>query len=182
MVKKFYRLLKSQFYIWKYDLKSVKKPILFGGEFAISNDLVTEPHVFIGKHCIIYPNVKVGAYTMLANNVSIMGDDHNFHKSGIPMIFSGRPDLKTTVIGRDVWIGAFSIIKTGITIGDGSIIAAGSIVTKDVDSYSIYGGVPAKKIRDRFASEVERMKHQMFLEKNPNNIDSEIIKICKEIQ
>ena len=58
-----------------------------------------------------------------------------------------------TNIGNDVWIGTRSIINDGITIGDGAIIAAGSVVTKDVAPYAVVGGVPAKIIRYRFNDE-----------------------------
>ena len=59
-------------------------------------------------------------------------------------------------IGNDVWIGARSMIMSGVNIGDGSIVAAGSIVTKNVGSYEIVGGVPAKKIRNRFSEKQTR--------------------------
>ena len=63
-------------------------------------------------------------------------------------------DNKPITIGNDVWIGANAIILPGVKIGDGAIIAAGAVVTKDVDDYAIVGGVPAKLIRYRFSKEV----------------------------
>jgi acetyltransferase-like isoleucine patch superfamily enzyme len=62
-------------------------------------------------------------------------------------------EYETTYIGNDVWIGNASSIKQGVTIGDGAIVAAGSVVTKNVEPYSIVGGVPAKLIRYRFTKE-----------------------------
>jgi len=62
-------------------------------------------------------------------------------------------EMKQTIIGNDVWIGAYSIIMSGVTIGDGAIIAAGSFVNKDVEAYAIVGGTPAKVIRKRFSDE-----------------------------
>ena len=63
----------------------------------------------------------------------------------------GYPRSKgNIVIGNDVWIGMDSKILSGVHIGDGSIISAGAVVTKDVEPYSIVGGVPAKTIRKRF--------------------------------
>ena len=58
--------------------------------------------------------------------------------------------LKNIVIGNDVWIGYEALILAGVTVGDGAIIAAHAVVTKDVPPYTIVGGVPAKPIRKRF--------------------------------
>lgn len=180
-IKKYLRELKSQYFIKKYSLKNIQKPIYFGGNSQISSDLITEPYVFIGKNCNIYPKVTIGAYTMLANDVSIIGDDHNFQISGVPSIFSGRPELKQTFIGRDVWIGAHSIIKTGVKIGDGTIVAAGSVVTKGLEPMCIYGGIPATIIRERFDDELKKNKHLSFLKKDPKTIDETLIKLCNKI-
>ena len=95
---------------------------------------------YVGPNCLIYPHVKIGNFTMLANNVAIIGGDHNYHKPGVPIIFSGREIIRPTIIGDDVWIGAYSVIMAGVKIGNGAIIAAGSVVTKDVLPYSIVGG------------------------------------------
>jgi acetyltransferase-like isoleucine patch superfamily enzyme len=59
-------------------------------------------------------------------------------------------EFPITYIGHDVWIGAKAILKTGVTIGNGAIVAAGAVVTSDVAPYSIVGGIPAKLIRYRF--------------------------------
>ena len=59
--------------------------------------------------------------------------------------------MPSTVIEEDVWVGFRSTIMCGVTIGRGAIIAANSVVTKDVPPYEIHGGVPARKLRDRFA-------------------------------
>ena len=60
-------------------------------------------------------------------------------------------------IGNDVWIGENAVILGGISIGDGAVIGAGAIVTKDVPPYTIVGGVPAKKIRSRFPDDIVKM-------------------------
>jgi serine acetyltransferase len=60
-------------------------------------------------------------------------------------------EYEHTTIGNDVWIGANAIIKSGIKIGDGAIVASGAVVTKDVAPYSIIGGVPAKHLKYRFS-------------------------------
>ena len=62
-----------------------------------------------------------------------------------------------------MWIGTAAIIMSGVTIGKGSIVAAGSVVTKDIPPCEIWGGVPAKRIRDRFEKEEEREYHLKLL-------------------
>ena len=70
-----------------------------------------------------------------------------------------------THIGDDVWIGYGAIIMSGVNIANGSIIAAGSVVTKDTEPYSIYAGIPAKKIKDRFPTKEEVSKHLDLIHK-----------------
>ena len=75
----------------------------------------------------------------------------------------GRPDLQETFIEDDVWIGHGSIILSGVRIERGAIVAAGSVVTKSIPAYEIFGGIPAKKIRDRFNTE-QRKEHEKMLD------------------
>ncbi len=95
--------------------------------------------------------------------------DHNYSELGKPILLSTRikdSDYnwkgvgQTTIVEDDVWIGYGSIVLSGVKIGKGSIVAAGSVVTKDVEPYSVYGGVPAKKIADRFNSNQELERHK----------------------
>lgn len=178
IVRRAGRAVKSFYYRHKYNLRNVHKTVYFGGASAISSDVNADNYVYFGPNCNIYPNVSIGAYTMLANNVSILGGDHIYKKVGVPIIFSGRDIVKKTKIGVDCWIGAHSIIMCGVTIGDGSIIAAGSVVVKDVESYSIYGGVPAKKIKNRFDKDEDKIRHMKLLQKFPNSIDLKML--CRD--
>lgn len=148
------------------DLKKVHKTFYMKGRSQVSKDLVAGAYVYIAPKCHIYPKVIIGDYSMLAPEVFIIGGDHNFEKAGVPILFSGRGRITETNIGKDVWIGARSIILTGLKIGDGAIIAAGSVVTKDVPSFAIYGGVPAKFIKWRFSTTIEINNHKSMLEKN----------------
>lgn len=85
---------------------------------------------------------------MISYNVHIRTDTHNYYNKNIPMIYQGHFE-KDIVIGDDVWIGFGAQILPGVKIGDGAIIGAGAVVTKDVEPYTIVGGVPAKIIKKR---------------------------------
>lgn len=137
---------------------------------------------FIYKNVYLGSNISIGANTnficgiakiiiqdnvMFGPHVSIITGSHRMDIIGKYMI-----DIKEklpendqdVIINEDVWIGANVMILKGVHIGRGSIIAAGSIITKDVDPYSIYAGIPAKKIRERFNLE-EIMEHESKLMK-----------------
>lgn len=87
---------------------------------------------------------------MMGTDVIIITRNHRFDRTDIPMMEQGFEEERPVYIGNDVWIGDRVLILPGVHIGDGSIIAAGAVVTKDVPPYSIVAGVPARKIRDRF--------------------------------
>ena len=125
----------------------------------VPRDLEAGRYVFIGSDCWLAPRTKIGAYTMLAPRVAIVGDDHQWDQVGVPIQFTGRPLQQATEIGRDAWIGFGAIIMRGTRIGDGAVVAAGSVVTSDVPAFEIWAGVPARRIRDRF-TDPERDTHQ----------------------
>jgi acetyltransferase-like isoleucine patch superfamily enzyme len=158
-LKMVFRYLRNIFQLYSRLLfnVSLNTDIKFGSD--ISKDLVMEGSGYIGKGASICPNVIIGKYTILATEVSVVGGDHNFNKLGTPVVHSGRPNLKKTTIGNDVWIGHRVIIMAGVDIGDGAIIAAGSVVTKSVDACSIVAGVPAKHMKYRF--EPARIKEHL---------------------
>jgi len=141
----------------------------------VATDLVARPYVFIGRDCDIAPKVTIGRYTMLASDVAIVGDDHNWSVPGVPMQFAGRPAQRPTVIGADVWLGHGAVVMRGVTIGDAAIVAAGAVVTKDVPPYEVWAGVPAKRIGSRFADDSVRGKHEQMLAGptvNPTFVDA----------
>ena len=147
---------------FRYGLKNVHSTCYVGKHCWISPDFITHEYVFVGPYCIIAPRVTLGAYTMLGPRVSFVGDDHRIDAAGVPMIFSGRPHLRPTTVGRDVWIGAGAIVLSGVTIGDGAVIAAGTVVTNDVAAFEIHCGVPNRKLRDRF-DDAQRLLHADML-------------------
>ena len=107
-------------------------------------------NVGISQNCFIQVRGKVtiGNYVIFGPNVSLFSENHNYSNSDKPIMEQGAT-RKGVVIEDDVWVGTRSVILDGVKIGKGSIIAAGSVVTTDVEPYSIYGGVPAKLIKKR---------------------------------
>lgn len=121
--------------------------------------VVIESNVSIGSFCSIAPNVIIAPGNHYISFVTTHPLLYNTYYSklmnlNVTLNYNGLIDTEVqTNIGNDVWIGMNSIIKRGVTIGDGAIIASGSVVTKDVAPYAIVGGVPAKIIRFRFDKE-----------------------------
>jgi len=108
----------------------------------------------IGKFCAIAAQVRIGA----PNHPLDRPSQHRFtycpeyyteHALRIHAFFRQRRDDRV-VIGNDVWIGHAVIVMPGAKVGDGAVLAAGAVVTRDVAPYTIVGGVPARQIRERF--------------------------------
>lgn len=171
-MKKFLRLIFQIFDLfnrglYKYFLLPFKKSML----------KQCGKYVYIGQGCdLTYKNISVGDHVSINKNcmfmctrAEIIIGDHVMFGPHVFMITGGhrtdirgrfmdeisnddkRPiDDQNIILEGDNWIGANSIILKGVTIGKGAVIAAGAIVTKDVEPYSIVGGIPAKKIKSRF--------------------------------
>lgn len=123
-------------------------------------------------------DMQVGRFCSIAPNVQIMGTQHPTRRfTSSPMTYADRfRDIAETdfgvkfetkwfqavlpppIVGSDVWIGEQAMLKGGIRVGDGAVVAARSVVTKDVPAYAVVGGVPAKVVRFRFPeATIERL-------------------------
>jgi acetyltransferase-like isoleucine patch superfamily enzyme len=130
------------------------------------NYIVLGNDVGIGNNCCFLCDTIIGNKVAIAGNVAFLNsDDHNYRIIGKMMWDSGRGDKYKIIVEDDVWIGYGAIILSPAVIGKGSIVAAGSIVTKNVSPYSIVGGNPAKVIKSRFSLE-EIIKHEQILKTN----------------
>lgn len=102
----------------------------------------------LGVNCFVHGPLRIGDNVMMGPDVVILTHTHNIERTDIPMVKQGSR-IEEVIIGNDVWIGMRSIIMPGVKIGNGAVIGAGAIVTKDVPDYAIVGGVPAKFIKYR---------------------------------
>lgn len=109
----------------------------------------------IGKDCLLTGPVIIGKNVMMAREVYIYTSNHEYKSLDKPMCEQGVTEVKPVIIEDDVWIGSRVTILPGVKIEKGSIIAAGAVVTKNVDEYSIVGGNPARKIKSRLDNKEE---------------------------
>jgi len=93
--------------------------------------------------------VEIGDNVLMAPDCLIITDNHSFERKDLPIKAQGYSGNKKVVIDDDVWIGQRVIILGGVFIGKGAVIGAGSVVTKDIEAYTVNAGNPCKKIRDR---------------------------------
>ena len=118
----------------------------WGGSIRIAR------RVWLGPYVVIYGHggVEIGEQTLISMHCTILSSNHTIPAMGA-LIRDVPDELLPTKIGRDVWIGANAVILGGVTIGDGAVVAAGAVVTKDVEAGAIVAGVPARLLRKREA-------------------------------
>ena len=103
----------------------------------------------IGINSEIYGPVTIGSDVMMGPEVVIYTKGHCHDRTDITMIEQGDDETKPVTIGNDVWIGRRVMIMPGVTIGNGCIIGAGAVVTKDIPDFSVAVGVPAVVVKSR---------------------------------
>ena len=152
----------------------ITNPAIIVGEYTMYNDFVNDPAQFernnvlyhypvnhdrlmIGKFCSIACGAKF-LFNSANHSLSslstypfpIFYEEWGLDRKNVAEAWDNKGDI---VIGNDVWIGYEAVILAGVTVGDGAVIGARAMVTKDVPPYTIVGGVPAKPIRKRFSEE-----------------------------
>ena len=122
-----------------------------GAVFGSGRNVKIGDYSKIGINCRIQcaATLTIGNHVGIASDVQIIDVNHSFADTTVPILTQGWLEPRPIVIEDDVWIGARSILLPGITIGKGSIIGAGSVVTKNIPPFSIVGGNPAKVIKSR---------------------------------
>lgn len=153
------------------------------GDFSRVADSVLGEHVSLQRNNMVYSarigrysytgrnttiwHADIGAFCSISWNVSIGGANHDYNRlTTHAFLYSGEfgllPEGETgydrfdrpCIIGNDVWIAANACICRGVTVGTGAVVAAGAIVTQDVEPYTIVAGVPARPIKKRFSEDV----------------------------
>ncbi len=141
------------------NFKSVKR----GKNLAIAPGVKIYPskfisfgnNVMVGRDVIISTSqsggspISIGDNVMIAHRTLIIGGNHEYSRTDIPINQQGEGRQAPIIIKEDVWIGANCIILSGITIGKGSIIGSGTVLTKSVPEYSIVVGNPGKVVKSR---------------------------------
>lgn len=155
------------------------KRVLFDPFDSLHHDRISiADDVFIGSGAVFHASlssITIGSKVMFGPQVMIMGGDHNTGEIGRYMydVHDKRPDNdQPVVIQDDVWVGARTTILKGVTVGTGSIIAAGSVVTRSIPPYSMVAGVPARVVKPRFSPQ-ELARHLAFLAGHGNQAPGE---------
>jgi acetyltransferase-like isoleucine patch superfamily enzyme len=166
------RVYNSRFgkYNWLVNNVVIENSILGDFTYVSSGSVILESE--IGRFCSIGPNVRIAPGK---HPIGIIVSTHPAVYSNPPYCLKNFSKIdrhspyRKVLIGNDVWICANVVISEGVVIGDGAVIAANSVVTKNVQPYSIVGGVPAKHIKYRFLSnEIDFLLTNKWWEKDLN--------------
>ena len=182
----------------------VKNPKIEVGDFTFYHDM-NDPFNFENYNAAYFPaeaedRLVIGKYCSLAHGIVFMSSVVNHPMQGSTYPFAAiwgkdatgyeysYPKKGDTIIGNDVWIGFEAIIMPGVKIGNGAIIASRSIVTKDVPPYTIVGGNPGKKIKQRFENSTIEQLQDLAWWDWPNDVvvknaaaivENDIEKLCE---
>lgn len=172
----------------RHAFRQCGKNVIFDprGHYTFSSITIGDD-VFIGKGAVLIATESeliIGSKVMLGPCVTIVGGDHNTAVIGKYM-FDVRDKMpgndQTVIIEDDVWIGTGAIILKGVRIGRGAIVAAGSVVTKDVLPYAVVAGAPARLLKIRFDADYGSLvQHEELLysegDRLPTKALDEIVK------
>lgn len=180
-----FRALRKEEGTYISDLAKGYQNVYFEGENGIPDGCFFSGNISIGKFTTLgidnhlHGNITIGKYCQLGVNVAIHSTNHPISYLSTYInnrLFNGElkklKEINSITIGNDVWVGHGAILLGGINIGNGVIIAAGSVVTKDVPPYAIVAGTPAKVLKFRFDEQViEEIKALKWWNLNKDELD-----------
>lgn len=163
---KIYKILKN--IIIKYrkkELLSVGENTTISNDFEFSSpeNIKIGNNVYIGFGCrfIGYGGIKIGDGTIVAHQVEILTRNHNYDSVNLESIpYDKTYILKEVKVEDNVWIGSHVLILPGVSIGEGAVIGMGSVVTKDIPSFAVVGGNPAKILKYRNVERYNKLKSE----------------------
>lgn len=141
--------LRSVFAKWIMGGRNVGKHINIEHGAEFSSMCCIGDYSGIGIHCTIEGPVVLGKNVMMGPWCNFYTRNHISDRTDTPMQLQGLSVPKPITVGNDVWFGSNVIVLPGVTIGDGCIIGAGAVVTKNIPEYSVAVGVPAKIVKSR---------------------------------
>nr|WP_176471124.1 acyltransferase [Vibrio metoecus] len=150
------------------------KNLGIGSRFFPLGSYFSFNYISIGNNVYIGPGawfssghraeLTIGNDVLIGPKVTILTGDHEINQVGVKIRYAVKTESSSceVIINDDVWIGANVTILKGVTVGKGAVIAAGSVVTKNVEDFTVVAGVPARKVRDRF-NENELKEHLLIV-------------------
>ena len=164
MLKKLVKSLITRYYIYRNPGIHPKAFVAWGARIH-ARGLRIGAHTSInGPIKIRGQNITIGKYCAFGHNITVINKEHYLKSVNIQVALCKQYGFKchkvtpkSTTIGNNVWIGDGAIILDNLTVGDGAVIGAGAVVTKDVPSFGVAAGVPAKLIKMRFSQDVVQL-------------------------
>jgi acetyltransferase-like isoleucine patch superfamily enzyme len=126
---------------------------------SIGKDVYIGPYAYLSADQV---TVEIGDDTVVGPGFYILAGDHRFDEPGVSFKASHHGNNESIKIGRNVWIGARVTVLKGVTVGNSAILAAGAVITRDVEPFAIVAGVPARFIRWRFEGEARYQHETVF--------------------
>ena len=120
----------------------------YGCHIQVGSGITIGSNTHFAPFCVVYGPLEIGENCAFAAHCTLATVGHGFERIDIPMVQQPTTSRKI-IIEDDVWFGANAVVTGGVRVGRGSIIGAGAVVTKDVEPWSVMGGVPARLIRKR---------------------------------
>lgn len=170
------RRLATNWRVWRHRcIKSVGPGLHIGKgcRFWAARGISIGRQCYIGKEVVIETNASIGDYALIASRVAFVGrHDHGTDALGVPMRFgpwvgaATAPEsvqAESVVVEDDVWIGFGAIVLSGVRLGRGAVVAAGAVVVRDVQPYTIVAGSPARPVATRYAEPGLRARHERMV-------------------